>query len=62
MLTGLNSIVYVLVFGTAITVATIRLRYFHIAAILKWLALVLFAYIITAFLVQADCSEDAPES
>jgi Mn2+/Fe2+ NRAMP family transporter len=32
----------------------VRLRYQHIADVLKWLVLVLFAYPITAFLVGAD--------
>ena len=44
----------VLVFASAITVATIRLRYASIARILKWLALALFAYVITAFRVVTD--------
>lgn len=56
MLTGFSSLLYVVLFGTIITLATIWFRYFHIAAMLKWLALVLFAYIITAFLVGADWS------
>jgi NRAMP (natural resistance-associated macrophage protein)-like metal ion transporter len=54
MLTGLNSFFYVVLFGVAITFATIWFRYFQIASILKWLALVLFAYVITAFVVGAD--------
>ncbi len=54
MLTGLNSFYYVVFFGITITLATIWFRYFHIARILKWLALVLFAYVITAFVVGAD--------
>ena len=54
MLTGLNSFFYVVLFGAAITFATIWFRYFQIASILKWLALVLFAYVITAFVVGAD--------
>jgi Mn2+/Fe2+ NRAMP family transporter len=54
MLTGFSSLFYVILFGIIITLATIWFRYFHIAAILKWLALVLFAYIITAFLVAPD--------
>ncbi len=52
MLTGLNSHLMVVVFGIAITVAAVRLRYVQIAAVLKWLALVLAAYVITAFLVH----------
>jgi Mn2+/Fe2+ NRAMP family transporter len=48
MLTGLDSHYFVVVFGVAIAWATIRLRYYQIASVLKWLALVLFAYVITA--------------
>ena len=51
MLTGLSSHYYVLIFAVVISVATIRLRYFHIAKVLKWLALFLFAYIITTFII-----------
>jgi NRAMP (natural resistance-associated macrophage protein)-like metal ion transporter len=54
MLTGLNSHIYVVLFGVAIAVATIRFRYFQIARILKYLALFLFAYVITAFVVGPD--------
>ncbi|HEY6320493.1 MAG TPA: Nramp family divalent metal transporter [Thermoanaerobaculia bacterium] len=52
MLSGINSHVLVVVFGIAITAATVRLRYVQIATVLKWLALVLGAYVITAFLVH----------
>ncbi|HXO42079.1 MAG TPA: Nramp family divalent metal transporter [Thermoanaerobaculia bacterium] len=52
MLSGINSHVLVVVFGVAITAATVRLRYVQIATVLKWLALVLGAYVITAFLVH----------
>jgi len=41
-------------FGVAIAFATVRFRYHQIANILKWLALTLFAYVITAFLVHPD--------
>jgi NRAMP (natural resistance-associated macrophage protein)-like metal ion transporter len=57
MLTGINSHLVVVVFGIAITVATIRLHYVQIAAVLKWLALALAAYAITAFLVHPRWSE-----
>jgi NRAMP (natural resistance-associated macrophage protein)-like metal ion transporter len=52
MLTRINSHVLVVVFGIGIAVATVRLRYVRIAVVLKWLALVLGAYVITAFLVH----------
>src|SRR5262249_26077998 len=54
MLTGWNSHLFVFVFGVGIAAAIIRFRYYQIAAILKWLALFLFAYVITAFYVGPD--------
>jgi NRAMP (natural resistance-associated macrophage protein)-like metal ion transporter len=52
MLTGINSHLFVVIFGVGITYWTIRCRYYQIAMILKWLALCLFAYVITAFVVK----------
>jgi len=52
MLTGINSHYFVVILGVAIAIATVRLRYYQIASTLKWLALSLFAYVITAFLVH----------
>jgi Mn2+/Fe2+ NRAMP family transporter len=46
------STLYVWLFGLGICGLTIRLRYHQIADTLKWLALALFAYAITAFLVH----------
>jgi len=54
MLTHLNSHVFVILFGVGISLATIWFRYHQIAAILKWLALVLFAYVITGFIIRPD--------
>lgn len=54
MLSGLNSHWFVAPFGIGILLATIRFRYYQIAMILKWLALFLFAYVITAFVVGPD--------
>ena len=54
MLTGLNSHVFVVLFGVGIAVAIVRLPYERIASTLKWLALALFAYVITAFRVGVD--------
>jgi Mn2+/Fe2+ NRAMP family transporter len=48
MLTGVNSHIWVILFGVLIAWATVRLRYALIANVLKWLALSLFAYVITA--------------
>jgi NRAMP (natural resistance-associated macrophage protein)-like metal ion transporter len=54
MLTGINSHWFVVLFGIGIAYATIQFRYHQIAMILKWLALFLFAYVITAFVVGPD--------
>jgi NRAMP (natural resistance-associated macrophage protein)-like metal ion transporter len=56
MLTGLNSHWLVIIFGVAIATATVWCRYYQIAGTLKWLCLVLFAYVITAFIVHPDWS------
>jgi Mn2+/Fe2+ NRAMP family transporter len=50
MISGLNSHIYVVIFGIGIAYATVQFRYYQIAMILKWLAAVLFAYVVTAFL------------
>ena len=52
LLTGIDSHLYVVCFGLLIAFATVRLRYATLANTLKWLALVLFAYVITALMVQ----------
>ena len=54
LLSGESSHLWVLAFGVAIAWATVRLRYAVIAGTLEWLALVLFAYVATAFLVRPD--------
>jgi Mn2+/Fe2+ NRAMP family transporter len=46
--------VYVWLFGLGICAATIWLRYHQLASVLKWLAVALLAYVITAFLVHPD--------
>jgi NRAMP (natural resistance-associated macrophage protein)-like metal ion transporter len=51
MWTGMHSHFFVLIFGVAIAWATVKCNYSQIAGALKWLAVVLFAYIITAFIV-----------
>ena len=51
LLTGITSHVWVVVLGLGIAMATIRLRYQTIAGGLKWLALILLAYIVTALYV-----------
>jgi len=54
MLTGINSHIYVVIFGVGIAYVTVRFRYHQIATIMKWLAAVLFAYVITAFIARPD--------
>ena len=56
LLTRVNSHVWVIVFGVGIATATIRLRYAVLASGLKWLALSLVAYVITALYVGPDWS------
>src|SRR5262249_1036977 len=46
--------VWVLIFAAAISIATVRLKYDQIAKILKWLCMVLFAYVISAIVVRPD--------
>ncbi len=57
LLSGVHAGFFVLGFGVAIIFAAIWFRYNTIASILKWLAVSLFAYIITAFLVHPDWSK-----
>jgi NRAMP (natural resistance-associated macrophage protein)-like metal ion transporter len=57
MLTGVNSHLYVIVFGIGIGAATVWLPYSRIAGTLKWLALCLFAYVVTAFVIHPDWSK-----
>ena len=54
MLTGFNTHFFVVVFAGVIGFATIRFRYYQIASILKWLALTLFAYVITAIVIRPN--------
>ena len=53
-LTGVNSHWFVVIFGAGISWAVIRFRYYQIAAVLKWLALVLFAYVVAAIHIGPD--------
>ena len=54
LLTGINSHIWVVVLGVGIAVATIQLRYATLANALKWLALVLLAYVVTALYLRPD--------
>jgi NRAMP (natural resistance-associated macrophage protein)-like metal ion transporter len=56
MLGGGPAGVYIWIFGLGICALTVRLRYHQIANVLKWLALALFAYVITAFLAKPGWS------
>jgi NRAMP (natural resistance-associated macrophage protein)-like metal ion transporter len=55
--TGLKSGFFVLVIGVIIVLAVVRFTYPALASILKWLALVLFAYVITAVVVRPNWKE-----
>jgi len=57
MLTGINSRWLVVLFGITIAFTSIRCRYEQIARILKWLALALFAYVVTGVLIEPDWSQ-----
>jgi len=54
MVTGVNSLVWTPVYATLITSLLFWTSYRFIAKIFKWLTLVLFAYVITAFLAQPN--------
>src|ERR1019366_164368 len=56
MLTGINSHVCVILFGVGISAATVWLLYHQIANTLKWLALFLFAYVLTAIILHPSWS------
>lgn len=51
MMTGVPSAIYIVAFGVGITYATIRLSYAQIGRVLKYLALFLFSYVVTAFVI-----------
>ena len=57
LFTGWNSNYFVLVFALGISIATILLSYHQIANTLKWLALFLFAYVLTAHEVHPAWGE-----
>ena len=54
MLAGVSSHYFVSLFAILIVVATIQLPYRRLASVLKWLALVLCAYVVTALLLHPD--------
>ncbi|HAF16466.1 MAG TPA: iron transporter [Blastocatellia bacterium] len=56
MMTGVNSIVWTPIYAVLITSLLFWTSYRFIARVFKWLTLVLFAYIIDAFLARPDWS------
>lgn len=62
MLVGVKSGFFVLTFGVGITVASMQCDYQQIARILKWLCLVLFAYVITGFIIRPGWSTVARDT
>jgi len=56
LLTGIGSHFWVVAIGVMIGIAIIRFKYGQISSVLKWLALSLFAYVITAFVIHPDWS------
>jgi Mn2+/Fe2+ NRAMP family transporter len=54
MLTGIRSHGFILVFAAGIAWVTIRCRYAQLARVLKWLALSLFAYVVTALWIGVE--------
>jgi Mn2+/Fe2+ NRAMP family transporter len=54
LLTGVDRHLWIVAFAIGLTWATVRLRYAQIARGLKWLTVVLAAYVITAFLLGPD--------
>lgn len=62
MLSGIKSHYFVILFGLAISVATVQFRYHQIANVLKWLALTLFAYVITGFVIGPDWGKVAHDT
>jgi Mn2+/Fe2+ NRAMP family transporter len=54
MFSGLNSHFYVIFFGVVIAFGTVLFRYRQIANLLKWFALSLFTYVLTAFVVHPN--------
>jgi NRAMP (natural resistance-associated macrophage protein)-like metal ion transporter len=55
-------LLWVWVFGVGICLMAIRLRYQQLAGVLKWLAMVLLAYVVTAFLVHPQWGQVARDT
>lgn len=56
LLTGVNSHLWSVLFGAGLMFGTVRMRYRQMAHVLKWLSLVLFAYVLTALISHPDWS------
>src|SRR6476661_1599565 len=56
LLTSVNSHIWIFVFGIVIGISIIKFKYGQIAKVLKWLAMTLFAYVITAFVIHPNWS------
>ncbi|QWT22013.1 divalent metal cation transporter [Bacillus sp. NP157] len=56
------ALLWVWVFGIGICLLAIRLRYYQLASVLKWLAMVLLAYVVTAFLVKPHWTQVAHDT
>ena len=54
MVTGINSLIWTPVFAVLILSFLFWSSYRHVARIFKWLTLVLFAYVLSAFFVKTD--------
>src|SRR5438105_2417261 len=57
MMTGIHHFFWLPLFAGLIIVLMIWSRYRHIVSVFKWLTLVLFAYVIAAFLAHPDWSQ-----
>jgi Mn2+/Fe2+ NRAMP family transporter len=55
-------LLWVWIYGIGICLLAIRLRYQQLASVLKWLAMVLLAYIVTAFLVKPHWGQVAHDT
>jgi NRAMP (natural resistance-associated macrophage protein)-like metal ion transporter len=57
MMTGLHRMIWLPFFAVVIVVLMIWSSYRHIVGVFKWLTLVLFAYVVAAFLARPDWSQ-----
>ena len=55
-MTGGSRILFGLVFAAGLVLGTVLFSYVHFAAVLKWLVISLFAYVLTAFITKPDWS------